>query len=80
VLLPPVCACRTTTKTSLDFTSFQIVYGSEAVFPIECEIPSLKLAVELLRAISTAEEHFLHLPHLDETRFEVALASEAHKK
>jgi len=80
MLLPTLWAYRNTAKTSTGFTPFQLVYGLEEILPIECEIPSLKLAVELLRSISAAEEHFLHLPHLDETHFEVALASEGHKK
>jgi hypothetical protein len=39
----------------------------------------LKLAVELLPATSE-EECLLHLTHLDETRRDVAMANEAHKK
>ena len=39
---------RTTVKTATGFTLFQMVYGLEAIFPIECEIPSLKLTVQLL--------------------------------
>ena len=45
---------------------FQLVHGLESVFPIECEIPSLKLAVELLPDTSSLEERLLHLEHLDE--------------
>jgi hypothetical protein len=39
----------------------------EAILPIECEIPSLKLAVELLPNTSTEEERLLYLMRLDET-------------
>ena len=52
----------------------------EAALSIECEIPSLKLTIELLPATSMEEEHFLCLARLDETRCDVALASEAQKK
>lgn len=38
----------TSVKTTTGFTPFQLVYGLEAVLPIECEIPSLKVAIELL--------------------------------
>jgi hypothetical protein len=36
---------RTSVKTTSGFSPFQLVHGLEAVFPIECQIPSLKLAV-----------------------------------
>ena len=50
-------AYQTSVKTSTGFTPFQLVYGLEAVLPIECEIPSLKLAVELIPATSEEEKH-----------------------
>lgn len=53
-------------KTSNGFTPFQLVYGLEVVLPIECEIPSLQLAIELLLATSKEEKHFLYLAQLDE--------------
>jgi len=56
------------------------VYGWEAVLPIECEIPSLKLAVKLLPNTSVEEELFLHLTQLYETCCDVALANEMNKK
>ena len=60
-------------------TPFQLVYGLEAILPIKCEIPSLKLAVELLP--NTAEEElFLYLKNTDENQRDVSLANEAHKK
>ena len=62
------------------FTPFQLVYGLEAVLPIECEIPSLQLAIELLPATSEEEKRFLYLAQLDENRRDVALAIETHVK
>jgi len=56
------------------------VYGLEALLPIECEIPSLKLAIELLPTTSTKEEHFCYLAHLDKTRNNAIMVNEAHKK
>ena len=67
-------------KIDTGFTPFQLVYGLEVVLSIQCHIPSLKLAVELLPNTSTEEEIFLYLNNLDETRRDVALANEAHKK
>ena len=57
-----------------------MVYGLEVVLPIEFQISSLKLAVELLSNTSAEEERFLYLTNLDESRRDVALANEAHKK
>jgi hypothetical protein len=45
----------------------------EAILPIECEIPSLKLAVELLPNTSAEEERLLYLTRLDETRHDATL-------
>jgi len=67
-------------KTSNGFTPFQVVYGLEAVLPIECEIPSLTLAINLLLATFEEEERFLYLAQLDETLCTAALATKAHKK
>ena len=67
-------------KNSTDFMPFQLVYGLEATLLIECEIPSLKLAVELFPNTTIEEEHFLYLNKLNETRCDVSLANEAHKR
>ena len=71
---------RTSVKTTIGFTPFQLVYRLESVLPIQCQIPSLKLAIELLPNTSTEEERFLYLNNLDETRQDVSLANEVHKK
>ena len=55
------------------------MYGLEATLLVECEIPSLKLAVELLPDTSLEEEHLLYLERLDETRHLAALVIEAQK-
>eukprot|EP00253_Pinus_taeda_P029426 PITA_29426 len=61
-------------------TNGQLVYGLEAVLPIQCEISSLKLAIDLLPENFEEEARFLELIHLDETCRDAALANEAHKK
>ena len=53
-------------KDAIGFTLFQLVYGLEATLSIECEIPSLKLAVELLPNTTSVEERLLYLERLDE--------------
>ena len=47
-LFSALWAYHTTVKTSTRFTPFQLVYGLESTLPIEFEIPSLKVVVELL--------------------------------
>eukprot|EP00253_Pinus_taeda_P006717 PITA_06717 len=64
----------------IGFTPFQLVYGLEAVLPIECKIPSLQMAIELLPATSEEENRLLYLAQLDETRRDAALAIETHAK
>ena len=46
-------AYRTSAKTASGFTPLHLFYGEEVVLPIECEIPSLKLTIELLPNAST---------------------------
>eukprot|EP00253_Pinus_taeda_P014159 PITA_14159 len=73
-------AYRTSVKTSTGFIPFQLVYGLEAVLPIECKIPSLQIAIELLPATSKEEINLLYLAQLDENRRDAALAIETHEK
>ena len=61
MLFPTLWAYRTSVKTTTGFTPFQLLYGMEAIFPIECEIPSLKLAVQLLPETYTLEERLVEL-------------------
>ena len=79
-LFSALTAFRTTIKTSTSFTTFQLVYGLEATLSIECEIPSLKLVVELLSNTTMEEENFLYLNKLDETRRNATLANEIQKR
>ena len=76
-LFSALWAYRTSVKSVTRFTPFQLVYGLEATLPIECEIPSQKLVVELLPDTSPEEEHLLYLERLDETHRLAALVIEA---
>ena len=69
-----------TVKKTTGFTPFQLVYGLEVVFPIECEIPYLKLHVELLPNTTVEEECFIYLTNLDEMHRDASLSNESHKK
>jgi hypothetical protein len=57
-----------------------LVYGLEAILPIECELPSLKLVVELLPNTYANEERLLYLMRLDKTQRDATLVIEAQKK
>eukprot|EP00253_Pinus_taeda_P021675 PITA_21675 len=67
-------------KTATTFSPFQLVYGLESIFPMECEIPSLKLVVELIPDTYSLEEHLIHLEHFDEQCRDATTINEAHKK
>jgi hypothetical protein len=73
-------AYQTSFKSAMGFTPFQLLYGIEAIFPIECEIPSLKLVVNLLINTLVEEEHILYLMQLDETHRDFSLVIETYKK
>ena len=53
-------------KTATGFSPYQLMHGVESVLPVECEIPSLKLVMELLPETSALEYHLVHLEQLDE--------------
>eukprot|EP00253_Pinus_taeda_P007648 PITA_07648 len=71
---------QTSVRNVTRFEPFQLVYGLEAILPVQCEISSLKLAVDLLLRTSEEEACFLELIQLDETHRNAASANEAHKK
>eukprot|EP00253_Pinus_taeda_P035673 PITA_35673 len=76
----PQAIRQTSVRNATGFTPFQLVYRLEAIPPVQCEISSLKLTVDLLPGTSEEEARFLELIQLDETRRDVASANEAHKK
>ena len=45
---PALWAYRIAVKTTTGFSPYQLVHGVESIFPVECKIPSLNLAIELL--------------------------------
>jgi hypothetical protein len=56
MLYSTLWAYRASIKTTTGFSPFQLIYRLEAILPIECQIPSLKLAVQLLPDTSPLEE------------------------
>ena len=66
MLYPALWAYRTAVKTATSFSPYQLVHGVESVLSVKCEIPSLKIFIELLPNTSTLEEHLVHLEQLDD--------------
>ena len=79
MLYPALWAYRTLVNTSSNFSPFQLVHGMDSILPIECEIPSLKLEIELLLDTSDLEEHLEHLERLDEKCRDASMTIEANK-
>ena len=79
MLYPALWAYQTAVKTATGFSPYQLVHGVESIVPVECEIPSLKLAMELLPDTSPLEECLVHLEKLDEQRQEALVALEVNK-
>ena len=67
-------------RNATGFTPFQLVYGLEVILPIQCEIPSLKLTIDLLPNTSEEEACLFNLIHIDEMRPESQFSNEAHKR
>ena len=61
MLFSTLWAYRTSTKNATGFFPFHLVHSVELVLPIEFQIPSLHLTVELLPDTSPLEEQLLQL-------------------
>ncbi|XP_074270212.1 uncharacterized protein LOC141593157 [Silene latifolia] len=64
-------AYRTTYKTPTQATSYMLVYGVEAVLPLQMQIPSLRISIQ--EELTEDENDKVHLPELeslDEKRLE----------
>ena len=51
----------------------------EALTPVECEIPSLKIAIHVLHDTMELKEHLLYLENMDEWHRDAMIANESHK-
>ena len=78
-MYPALWAYRSNVKTAMGFSPFQLVHRVEAVTLVECEIPSLKIAIHVLPNMTELEEFFLHLEHLDHLHQDALTTNEAHK-
>ena len=79
MLYPALWAYRTVVKTTTGFSRYQLVHGVESVLPVECEIPSLKLVIEILLDTYALDEHLVHLEQLDEQRQDALVTLEVNK-
>ena len=79
MLYPALWAYRTVVKTATCFSPYHLVHGVESVLLVECEIPLLKLAIEILPDTSALEEHLVQLEQLDEQHWDALVALEVNK-
>jgi hypothetical protein len=80
MLFSALWAYRTAMKIATGFTPFHLVHGVEATLPIECEIPTLRTAIELLPDIVPLEQCLLKLESLHEDHRSSLQNNEATKK
>ena len=72
---------RTTTRTVTGQTSFSLVYGCEAVLPIETEIKSLRAVMEAKTLESEwARKRYDHLISLDEKRMDALFHTQIYQR
>jgi hypothetical protein len=79
-LLNNVWAYRTTTRTSTGMTHYSLVYGGEAVLPLEVQITSLRVAIhEKLTDDEAAKLHLNELDNAEEKRLRALQNLEAYQ-
>ncbi|KAI5323353.1 hypothetical protein L3X38_032425 [Prunus dulcis] len=61
-------AYRTTIHNSMGCTPYNLVFGSEAVLPLEVQLPSLRVALQLTNPDENANVRLAELEALDEKR------------
>ena len=72
---------RTTTRTATGQTQFSLVYGCEAVLPIEIEIKSLRVLMEAKTHESEwARKRYDHLVSLDEKRMSALFHTQIYQR
>ncbi|XP_073395187.1 uncharacterized protein [Physcomitrium patens] len=77
-LFAALWAYCTVYKVTTNATPFQLVYGQEAILPIEFKVQSLHIALEeQLGDTESLQVHFAQLEQLDETRTNALLRQEA---
>jgi hypothetical protein len=64
-------ADRLTTKRSIGMSPYQLVYGTEAVFPTSLGVPVMKLLQEVQAEPNDSQRRINQMIHLQQTREEV---------
>ncbi|XP_011627845.1 uncharacterized protein LOC105421591 [Amborella trichopoda] len=73
-------AYRTLTRSASDSTPYSLVYGSEAVIPLEIQLPSLCIAIyQTMIEDEQVKLCYQELDALDENRFEAKQNLELHR-
>jgi hypothetical protein len=80
MLFSTLWAYRTAVKTATSFTPFHLVHEVKETLPIECEIPTLHTAIELLPDTAPMEQCLMNLESLDKDRQSSLQNNEAAKK
>lgn len=73
-------AYRTAYKTSIGTTPFNLVYGLDAILPIEFLVPTLRVAMSLHWTGHELSARIEHLEQLDETRLQAIAGMYAEKR
>ena len=68
MLFSSLSAYHMSMKTTTSFTPFHLVHGVESLLPIECQVPSPCIAIEILLDTLPLEEHLLLLKQTNEDR------------
>ncbi|KAJ9173895.1 hypothetical protein P3X46_016986 [Hevea brasiliensis] len=72
---------RTTTRTSTGATPFSLVYGTEAVLPIELEVKSLRVILEAkIPENEWAQKRYEELALIDEKRMRALYHMQAYQR
>ena len=79
MLYPTLWAYQTVVKIAISVSPYQLVHGVDSILLIECEIPSLKLVIEIFPETSTLEERLVCLEKLDEQRRDSLVALKVNK-
>ncbi|KAH7420576.1 hypothetical protein KP509_13G012900 [Ceratopteris richardii] len=80
-LLEALWAYRTSYRVTTKSTPFSLVYGEEAIFPIEKEVPTLRVAIEARMGVEESlKERYIQLVKLEEKRLIAQQSLEAIQK
>ena len=72
---------RTSVKTSAGVTPFSLVYGMEAILPIEVEIPSLRVLMEAkLEEAKWVQARYKQLNSIEEKRLKALCHGQLYQK